>query len=146
MNSITRPFSGSFIQRVGHTRIAIGTLTLNALLLMILPSFTTLLSLAALMVAIGFVRGFGMVANAISVAEDIDERDVSRGVASGIYYASRDLGGICGPIVGGAVAGAIGIEAMFRVVPPIGLLAYFAGVAANARLVARRVPAALQER
>ncbi len=144
-NSITRPFSGSFIQRMGHARIAVGTLTLNALLLFVLPSFTTMLSLAALMVMIGFVRGFGMVANAISVAQDVDESRVSRGIASGIYYASRDLGGICGPIVGGTVAGLIGIEAMFHVVPPLGLLAYFAGVAANGRLARRPAPAPAAE-
>jgi MFS family permease len=140
-NSITRPFSGTFIQRIGHARIAAGTLTLNALLLFLLPSFTTIVALGALMVVVGFVRGFGMVANAISVAQDVDEAHVSRGVASGIYYASRDLGGIVGPIVGGAIAGIVGIEAMFRIVPPLGLLAYFAGVAANQRFTSRQAPA-----
>jgi MFS family permease len=140
-NSITRPFSGSFIQRIGHARIAAGTLALNALLLCMLPNFTTILALSALMVLVGFVRGFGMVANAISVAQDIDEEHVSRGVASGIYYGSRDLGGIVGPVIGGAVAGIVGIEAMFRIVPPLGLIAYFAGVAVNQRFSSRQAPA-----
>ena len=140
-NSITRPFSGSFIQRIGHARIAAATLTLNALLLFMLPNFTTALTLGALMVLVGFVRGFGMVANAVSVAQDVDEVHVSRGVASGIYYASRDLGGIVGPVIGGAVAGLVGIEAMFRIVPPLGLAAYFAGVAINQRYSRRQTPA-----
>ncbi len=143
-NSITRPFSGGFIQRIGHARIAAGTLTLNAALLFLLPNFTTMLALAGLMVLVGFVRGFGMVANAISVAEDVDEAHVSRGLASGIYYGSRDLGAICGPIVGGTLAGLMGIEAMFRVVPPLGLLAYFVGVAASSRLSGRQAPAAVR--
>ena len=93
-NSITRPFSGSFINRVGHTRIGAGSLAFNAVALTLLPTMTTMLSLTVLMVAIGLVRGIAMVANTVGLAADVDETQVSRGLATGIYYASRDLGGI----------------------------------------------------
>jgi MFS family permease len=140
-NSITRPFSGSFIDRVGHSRIGAGSLAFNAVALTLLPTMTTMLSLTALMVAIGLVRGIAMVANTVSLAADVDETRVSRGLATGIYYASRDLGGIAGPVVGGLVAGVVGIDAMFRLVPALGLAAYVIGLAASARFRPRRAPA-----
>ncbi len=140
-NSITRPFSGGFIQRIGHTRIGIATLVLNTALLVLVPSVAAMLTLTLLMIVIGFVRGIGMVANTISLAADVDETRVSRGVASGAYYASRDLGAIGGPIVGGAVAGLVGIDAMFRIVPAITLALYLVGVLLSARYAARRAPA-----
>lgn len=132
-NSITRPFSGGFIQRIGHTRIGIGTLVLNTVLLVLVPATSTMLMLSSLMILIGLVRGVGMVANTISLAADVDETRVNRGVASGLYYASRDLGAILGPIVGGAAATVVGIDGMFRLVPPLALAAYLAGVVASAR-------------
>lgn len=142
-NSITRPFSGSFIERIGHARIGAGTLAFNAVALTVLPAMTTMLTLGALMVVIGLVRGIAMVANTVSLAVDVDETQVSRGVATGIYYATRDLGGIAGPVAGGLVAGVVGIEDMFRIVPPLALAAYVVTLAATARLTPRRaaVPA-----
>ncbi|HZS01201.1 MAG TPA: MFS transporter [Chloroflexota bacterium] len=142
-NSITRPFSGSFIDRIGHTRIGAGSLAFNAVALTLLPTMTTMLSLSLLMIAIGLVRGIAMVANTVSLAADVDETRVSRGLATGIYYASRDLGGIAGPVAGGFVAGIAGIDAMFRVVPVLGLAAYVVGLALSARLRPRQatVPA-----
>jgi MFS family permease len=136
-NSITRPFSGGFIQRVGHTRIGVATLILNTVLLVFLPATTSFLVIGLLMTGIGLVRGIGMVANTISLAADVDESRVSRGLASGIYYSARDLGAILGPVLGGAVAGVVGIESMFRIVPPIALAAYLAGVVWSARRAAR---------
>jgi MFS family permease len=141
-NSITRPFSGSFIERVGHTRIGAGSLAFNALALTLLPAMTTMLSLGILMVAIGLVRGIAMVANTVSLAADVDETKVSRGLATGIYYAARDLGGIAGPVAGGLVAGGVGIDDMFRIVPTMGLAAYVLALAASARFRVRRTPAA----
>ncbi|HEY7063266.1 MAG TPA: MFS transporter [Chloroflexota bacterium] len=140
-NSITRPFSGSFIERIGHARIGAATLAFNAVALTVLPAMTTMLTLAALMVAIGLVRGIAMVANTVSLAADVDETRVSRGVATGIYYASRDLGGIAGPVAGGLVAGIAGIEDIFRIVPPLALGAYVVALAASARLAPHRAPA-----
>lgn len=140
-NSITRPFSGGFIERVGHTRIGAGSLAFNAVALTLLPAMTTMLSLGILMVAVGLVRGIAMVANTVSRAADVDETQVSRGLATGIYYAARDLGGIAGPIAGGLVAGVMGIDDMFRIVPTVGLAAYVIALAASARCRLRRAPA-----
>jgi MFS family permease len=137
-NSITRPFSGGFIDRVGHARIGAGSLAFNAVALTLLPTMTTMLSLGLLMVAIGLVRGIAMVANTVSLAADVDENEVSRGLATGIYYASRDLGGIAGPVIGGLTAGLVGIDDMFRIVPPLGLAAYVVVLAASARFAPRR--------
>jgi MFS family permease len=140
-NSITRPFSGGFIDRVGHARIGAGSLAFNAVALTLLPTMTTMLSLGLLMIAIGLVRGIAMVANTVSLAADVDETQVSRGLATGIYYASRDLGGIAGPVVGGLTAGLVGIDDMFRIVPPLGLAAYVVVLAASARFAPRQTAA-----
>jgi MFS family permease len=137
-NSITRPFTGGFIERVGYHRIAVATLAFNALLLVFIPSLTTMLALGLLMTVIGLVRGIAMVANSIGVATDIDETQVPRGLASGIYYGSRDLGGIFGPIIAGMAAGALGIETMFRMLPPVVLGLYLLGLAASGRRAAGR--------
>jgi MFS family permease len=137
-NSITRPFSGSFIERVGHTRIGVVCLILNTALVILIPSTASIVLLAVVMTSIGLVRGIAMVANTISLAADIDESQVSRGLASGIYYSSRDLGAVLGPVIGGTVAGVVGIEAMFRIVPPIALAGYLSGVVLSNRRAARQ--------
>ena len=86
-------------------------------------------------------RGVAMVANTISVAADVDESQVSRGLASGIYYASRDLGAILGPVLAGGVAGLVGVEGMLRLVPPLALAAYLVGVVASRRYAPGPAPA-----
>jgi hypothetical protein len=88
-----------------------------------------------LFVVAGVSRGLLRVTGSADafVATRDDER--AHGMTSALLYGGLDLGKIAGPVVGGAVAGAFGIPAMFRVVP-LGLLAlYFMLTAA-----ARRVP------
>lgn len=48
------------------------------------------------------------------------------GLASGVYNAGLDLGAMAGPVLGGVLASAFGIPAMFQLVAILSLAAYFA--------------------
>ena len=74
-------------------------------------------------VGIGLGRAAVLVANTVAVA-DIPEHTVSRGVAVAIYNATRDLGGIVGPILGGYLAAAVGLRPFFWVGPPLVFLVF----------------------
>src|SRR5579884_3828636 len=78
---------------------------------------TGLIGLLVLFVGIGLGRSAVLVANTVAVA-DIPEGMVSRGVAVGLYNATRDLGGIVGPVLGGYIAAAVGLSPFFWVGPP----------------------------
>jgi hypothetical protein len=71
-----------------------------------------------LFTANGAVRGVMHAANAVSLAEDVDERRMSRGMASSVLSMGQDLGGIASPMLCGFVASAIGLAGMFLLVPP----------------------------
>jgi hypothetical protein len=50
------------------------------------------------------MRAVVIVANAIALVQDVDEKKVKRGSASAIYNAAGDLGNILGPAAGGLIA------------------------------------------
>jgi len=81
--------------------------------------------LAVVFVASGLCRGILRVTSTATVAEMRAEgKDV--GLASGIYNAGLDIGAIVGPAVGGVVASAVGIPAMYQIVAVGSLAMYFA--------------------
>jgi MFS family permease len=100
---------------------------------MLLASFDYFWALFFVMFWVATCRAVVLVANTIALTEDIDETRVSRGVASGIFNASTDLGQVIAPALGGAVASLFGLGTMFRVLPPLVLLLYFAAMLATAR-------------
>lgn len=84
-------------------------------------------ALAAIMLVGGLCRGILRVTSAAMVAELRTEgRDV--GVASGVYNAGLDVGGILGPAVAGVLAQGLGLPAMFQVMA-VGSVAGYLGVA-----------------
>ncbi|MEK7377776.1 MAG: hypothetical protein AABZ71_02635, partial [Candidatus Binatota bacterium] len=74
---------------------------------------------------IGFLRAVVLVANTISMVEDVDDTRVSRGVISGIYNAAGDVGNILGPSAGGLIASFAGIARLFIVGPLITAVLFF---------------------
>jgi predicted MFS family arabinose efflux permease len=48
------------------------------------------------------------------------------GLASGIYNSGLDIGTIVGPALGGLIASAFGIAAMFQIIAVLSLLAWLA--------------------
>jgi len=106
-----RRFSHQTISRVG--------LPLQAALMTLVPFFQELAPLLVIFILVGFLRAVAIVANTISMVEDVDTTRVSRGVASGIYSASGDVGNIVGPAAGGLIASLAGIARLFFVAPAL---------------------------
>jgi MFS family permease len=94
----------------------------STLLIPVLPTFGVLVVLFAVN---GVCRGILRVTSSATVAEVRAEgHDV--GIASGVYNAGLDIGGILGPAVGGIVADRVGLGAMFQIVALASLVLYFA--------------------
>jgi predicted MFS family arabinose efflux permease len=80
------------------------------------------------------MRAVVIVANAVGLVQDVDEKKVQRGLASAIYNAAGDLGNILGPAAGGLIAQATSIGGVF-VVGSLGTTVLFAlGVLAVRRV------------
>jgi predicted MFS family arabinose efflux permease len=87
------------------------------------PLTSSVLLLAPIFVVLGLTRGVLRATSAANIAElRAEGRDV--GLASGVYNAGLDIGGIIGPALGGAVATAFGIAHMFQIVAFASLAAW----------------------
>ena len=73
--------------------------------------------LMAVFLLAGFVRAIVVVANSISMVEDVDSTRVSRGMISALYNAAGDMGNILGPTMGGVIATFTGVGRLFFVGP-----------------------------
>ncbi|HZU07040.1 MAG TPA: MFS transporter [Chloroflexota bacterium] len=124
-NTAVRGLSGLVLERVGlRPTIAVGLLC-HAAALALLPSFQTFLPLLALLLFVACWRAVVLVANTIGLAEEVNPGRVSRGLASGVFNAAQDLAGLVAPAIGGAVAAALGLENLFRVLPIAAVMVYF---------------------
>jgi len=92
---------------------------------MLVPFFHDFASLLVVFLLAGFLRAVVIVANTISMVEDVDDTRVSRGVISGIYNAAGDVGNILGPSAGGLIASITGIARLFIVGPLIAAVLFF---------------------
>ena len=124
-NAVTRPFSGTVVKRVGHSSLSRAGLPLQSVFLMLVPFFHDFASLLTVFLLAGFLRAVVIVANTISMVEDVDDTRVSRGVISGIYNAAGDIGNILGPSAGGLIASFTGIAHLFLVGPAITVALFF---------------------
>jgi len=124
-NAITRPLSGLVAKRVGHQSFSRAGLPLQSAFMTLVPFFNDLGPLLIVFILIGFLRAVAIVANTISMVEDVDTTRVSRGVASGIYNAAGDVGNILGPSVGGIIAAFTGVAGLFFVGPGMIVALFF---------------------
>ncbi len=142
-NTVGRSFGGPVLNMLGHTRAQHASLVLQAVMLMLfaLPLPLALYLVVTVVAASG--RAICFVANTVSLA-DIDPARVSRGVASGVMNAAGDLGNIAGPVTGGFIARAVGLQDFWLISPPLYLVIYFGLLLAlRRREFLRRVPAAV---
>jgi DHA1 family multidrug resistance protein-like MFS transporter len=114
-NAVTRPISGHVVNKFGHRGLSYFGLPLQAMILMLVPLFTTFGTIVVVYVASGFMRAIVLVANAVGLVQDVPEAKVRRGLASGVYNAAGDLGNILGPSIGGLIAHATSIASVFVV-------------------------------
>jgi MFS family permease len=123
-NAVTRPISGHVVNKFGHRGLSYFGLPLQAMILMLVPLFSSFGTIVVVYVASGFMRAIVLVANAVGLVQDVPEAKVRRGLSSGVYNAAGDLGNILGPSIGGFIAHATGIASVF-VVGSLGSTALF---------------------
>lgn len=113
------------LRAVDYRRVTLVAVVAAAAAAMALPLSSSLAVLAPIFVVSGLSRGVLRATSAATVAELRNEgRDV--GLASGIYNSGLDIGTIVGPALGGVVASAFGIPAMFQIIAVLSLLAWLA--------------------
>ena|SRR5919197_2474699 len=112
-NAITRPISGHVVSRLGHRRLSYVGIPLQSAMLMLVPLFTGFGTIVTVYVMSGLMRAIVIVANAVGLVQDVDEKKVPRGLASGIYNAAGDIGNILGPTIGGIIAQLTSIGGVF---------------------------------
>jgi len=132
-NTAGRTLAQPVVSVLGHHRTQHFGLTLQAAMLMLFFLPLPMVALLGVTVAAAWGRAICFVANTLALA-DIDPRRLSRGVASGVMNAAGDLGNIVGPLVGGILAGAVGLQGFWLVTPPLCLAVYYALLLAIGRL------------
>lgn len=119
VNAITRPISGHVVNKVGHRGLSYAGIPLQSALLMLIPLFTGFGPILFVYILSGLMRAIVIVANAVGLVQDVDETKVRRGISSAVYNSAGDVGNIIGPSVGGVIAHATSIAAVF-VYGPLG--------------------------
>lgn len=123
-NTAVRGVCGDLLERVGRKPAQTAGIVLQALGLAAVPLFDTFVPLLACLLFAAVWRAVGLVANTVSLAEDVDPRRVSRGVASGVFNAATDVGGLAAPALGGLIGQLFGLHNVFRLLPGLATLAY----------------------
>jgi predicted MFS family arabinose efflux permease len=125
--------SGALVLRFADYRyVTLAGVVLAAAMMVVLPLSSSLLALIPIFIALGLSRGILRATSAATIAElRAEGRDV--GLASGVYNAGLDIGSIAGPTLGGAVATAVGIPAMFQVVGLVGFGVWLSVALSSAR-------------
>jgi len=124
-NALTRPLGGPVVKRLGHQVVSRAGLPLQSAFMMLVPFFHDLGPLLVVFLMAGLLRAVVIVANTISMVEDVDESRMGRGMASGLFNAAGDLGAILGPSLGGWVASFTGVRDLFIVGPLLIVGAFF---------------------
>jgi predicted MFS family arabinose efflux permease len=142
-NTLGRSFGGPVLNWLGHHRAQHSSLVLQAGMLMLLALPLPLPAYIGVTVMAASGRAICFVANTVALA-DIDPTRVSRGVASGVMNAAGDLGNIAGPVTGGFIARAVGLQSFWLISPPLYLAIYFGLLLAlRRREQVQSVPAAV---
>ena len=113
------------LRAVDYRRVTLVAVIAAAAAATALPLSSSLAVLVPIFVVSGLSRGVLRATSAATIAELRNEgRDV--GLASGIYNSGLDIGTIVGPALGGLIASAFGIGAMFQIIAVLSLLTWFA--------------------
>jgi predicted MFS family arabinose efflux permease len=113
------------LRAVDYHRVTLVAVVAAAAATVALPLSNSMAILVPIFIVLGLSRGVLRATSAATVAELREEgRDV--GLASGVYNAGLDIGTIAGPALGGAIASAFGIPAMFQIIAVLSLLGWLA--------------------
>ena len=115
ISAVARFGAGWLFARIPARRLHLPLLTLSAGTLALLPSAGAYLVHLPLFAANGVSRGLLRVTTSAAAMEETGPRQA--GTAAAVMTAGLDVGKMIGPLVGGVVATAVGLDAMFRIVP-----------------------------
>jgi predicted MFS family arabinose efflux permease len=136
VSAVSRFGSGWLTARVGAGRLHVPLLVLSAGTLALLPSGGGYLALLPLLALNGVSRGLLRVTTSATAMVATPPRQA--GVAAALMTGGLDVGKMIGPLVGGLTASAVGLDAMFRIVP-LAFLSLYLVLSMLARRVVRAV-------
>lgn len=122
VSSVARFGAGWLFARVPAHRLHLPLLGISAGTLMLLPSATGYVLQFPLFMLSGMSRGLLRVTTSAAAMDVLATSQA--GVAAAAMTAGLDLGKMIGPLIGGFVAAAFGLDVMFRVVPLTFLVLY----------------------
>lgn len=131
ISAVARFGAGWLFARVAPGRLQIPLLSLSATTLALLPSVGAYVVHVPLFALNGISRGLMRVTTS-AAAMDATPGHLA-GTAAAVMTAGLDVGKMIGPLIGGLVASAVGVQAMFRIVPFAFLIAYLALLLAGRR-------------
>ncbi|MDH4142811.1 MAG: MFS transporter [Chloroflexota bacterium] len=141
ISSVARFGAGWLFARVPASRMHLPLLTTSAVTLALLPSAGSYIVCLPLFALNGVSRGLLRVTTSAAAMEETPGHRT--GVAAAVMTSGLDIGKMVGPLIGGLVASAIGLEAMFRTVPLAFLILFGALVlVGNRRGAGRRTAVA----
>ena len=122
VSSVARFGAGWIFARIPAHRLHVPLLTISAGTLIILPSISAYAFQFPLFALNGMSRGLLRVTTGAAAMDSMKGSQV--GIAAAAMTAGLDMGKMVGPLIGGFVAAAFGLDVMFRVVPLGFLLLY----------------------
>ena len=124
VSSVARFGAGWIVSRVPARLLHVPLLATSATTLALLPAAGSYVLLLPLFAANGVSRGLLRVTTSATAMEETPGHQA--GISAAVMTAGLDVGKMLGPLIGGLVAAAIGLEAMFRIVPFVFLALFIA--------------------
>lgn len=122
ISAVARFGAGWLFARIPPHRLHLPLLTLSAATLALLPSMGSYVMHLPLFALNGISRGLLRVTTSASAMEETPGH--LAGTAAAVMTSGLDVGKMVGPLIGGIVATALGLDTMFRLVP-FGFLAVY---------------------
>lgn len=136
-SSTVRLGSGVIFARTDGRWMTLPLILLSAGSLFLLPNVaSSFLLQVPLFLGMGLARGLLRITGSTEAFEGCDD-ERRHGVIAALLWAGLDLGKLVGPVLGGTIADAFGLAAMFRIVPLLLLGVYFPVEFVARRAVAR---------
>lgn len=127
ISSLARFGAGWIFDHVPARLLHLPLLTASAVTVMVLPwTAASYLATLPFLAVNGISRGLLRVTTGAAAMEALKGRRTGAGAAAAVMTGGLDVGKMIGPLLGGIVAGAFGLDVMFVVVPLAFLLLYAA--------------------
>jgi MFS family permease len=126
---IARPLVAQLTRWVSFSSMATWGLVLTAAVTLLVPVLGGFLPLLVLNIVLGGLRAGALVGSMVAAVDFAGDDPRKRGMAAGMYSFATDCANVLTPLVGGLVAGRIGLAATFWTMP-LGLITLYLGLLA----------------